>query len=864
MRYHGPPKIFHAFFRWYCKPSVLQNIEGDLLEIYHERVKTLGRNKANLKFIIQVLQLFRPTIIRPFRFTSHITSMSMYKNYLKTAWRNLIKNKAFSAINISGLSLGLTCSILIGLWVYDEMNVDAFHADIDRIFIITSVEYSGTEVAGSYDTPGLLGEELPKVLPEVEFASSYTWISYNTFASGEKKMKLPGNFAGEDFFKIFSYPLIEGTKDNALKTPESIVISRKMANNFFGSPEAALDKTLRFETYKDLKVTGVFEDLGDNVSDKFEYLISWQLNVERNPWMKDWSNSGPTTFLKIRKGASSRALESKLKTFLKNYDKDYSEMERLELGIQPFSEHYLHSNFKGGVLSGGRIEYVNLFKIVAIFILVIACVNFMNLSTARAVKRAKEIGVRKSIGALRLTLMSQFTIEAFLFTSLAVFLALSMITLLLPSFNLLTGKNIESPLSALSFWIRISLLTFFTGMLAGSYPAVVLSSFKPAAVLKTGLKLSASSGAFRKGLVIFQFALAMILIVGMIVIARQVDFIQNTNLGYQKNNLIFVSISGDMASKFETFKDEALHINGITDITKTDQRPIDVENSTASVEWEGKDPSSKPTFTQMAIGYDFIKTLQADLKAGRDFSRDFNDSANFIINETALKTIGYEDPIGMPLEFWHVKGKIVGVMKDFHFASLHVPIRPLVLRRGRDEMWGWVLIRIEPGKTNDVVPALETLHNKYSPNVPFAYQFADEEYGALYQSEQVVKKLSRYFAGLAIFISCMGLLGLVIFTSEQRSKEVSIRKVLGANVSQIITLLSRDFMRLVLIATVISFPVDYYVMQQWLGGFQYHIDIEWWMFAIAGSGAIAIALVTVIVQAIKAAIANPVNNLKTE
>ncbi|MEP6735038.1 MAG: ABC transporter permease, partial [Chryseolinea sp.] len=370
MRYHGPPKIFHAFFRWYCKPSVLQNIEGDLLEIYHERVKTLGRNKANLKFIIQVLQLFRPTIIRPFRFTSHITSMSMYKNYLKTAWRNLIKNKAFSAINISGLSLGLTCSILIGLWVYDEMNVDAFHADIDRIFIITSVEYSGTEVAGSYDTPGLLGEELPKVLPEVEFASSYAWTGYHTFGFGEKKMKLPGNFAGEDFFKIFSYPLIEGTKDNALKTPESIVISRKMANNFFGSPEAALDKTLRFETYKDLKVTGVFEDLGDNVSDKFEYLISWQLNVERNPWMKDWSNSGPTTFLKIRKGASSRALESKLKTFLKNYDKDYSEMERLELGIQPFSEHYLHSNFKGGVLSGGRIEYVNLFKIVAIFILV--------------------------------------------------------------------------------------------------------------------------------------------------------------------------------------------------------------------------------------------------------------------------------------------------------------------------------------------------------------------------------------------------------------------------------------------------------------------------------------------------------------
>lgn len=863
-KYQGPPKLFRAFFRWYCKPSVMQNIEGDLLEVYHATVKTSGRAKANLKFMIHVMQLFRPSVIRHIQITTHITPIGMYKNYIITAWRNLIRNKSFSTINIAGLSLGLTCSILIGLWVNDELNIDAFHEDIDRMYVVTSVEYSGAEVNGSYDTPGLLAEELPKVFPEVEFASSFAWTQYYTLAVGDKKMKLPGNFAGEQYFKIFSHPLLAGSKDNLLKTPESIVISRKTAISFFGSPEEALHKTIRFETYKDLKITGVFEDLGDNVSDKFEYLLSWALVLEREPWMKDWHNSGPTTFLKLQKHASAADLDSKLRSFLKNYDKDYSQRNRLELGLQPFAESYLHSNFKNGEIAGGRIEYVNLFKAVAIFILAIACINFMNLSTARAMKRAKEIGVRKAIGALRFTLAGQFTIEAFLFTVIAVFLAIVLVTVLLPSFNILTEKNIASPLQNQSFWLGIGALTLFTGALAGSYPSFVLSSFKPASVLKAGMKLNSSSGVFRKGLVVFQFVLSMIFIVGMIVVTRQVDFIQNSNIGYQKNNLIYLPISGEIAPKFEAFKEEALRHKGILNVSKSSYRPVDIGNTTGSVEWVGKDPSSRPTFTQTEVGYDFLEAMRAELVAGRDFSRDFEDSKNFIINETALKTIGYKDPIGMPLEFWGVKGTIVGVVKDFHFKSIHVPITPLVLRAAKEKMWGWVLVRTDPQATAEALSALETLHSQYSPDVPFAHQFADEEYGALYKSEQVVKQLSRYFAGLAIFISCMGLLGLVIFTSEQRRKEVSIRKVLGANVSQIVTLLSKDFMRLVFAATLIASPVAYYIVQQWLEGFQYKVDIEWWMFAVGAAGAVVMALATVIVQAIKAAMTNPVDSLKIE
>lgn len=788
----------------------------------------------------------------------------MYKNYLKTAWRNLIRNKVFSLINISGLSLGLTCSILIALWVIDEYSIDAFHADGDRIFVITSTEFSGDEINGSYDTPGLLGEELKKVLPEVEYGCNYAWYQFHTFSVGEEKVKLPGNFASADFFSIFSYPLILGSKESALKSPQSIAISRKMATQLFGNPEQAMDKSLLFENYRDLKVTAVFEDIRDNSSEKFEYIINWDLMVERNGWLKIWHNSGPYTFVKLRENAKVEALAPKLRHFIKKYDNEYSELDRLELGLQPYGEKYLHSNFENGYISGGRIEYVRLFQFVALFILLIACINFMNLSTARSVKRAKEIGVRKVNGAHKKALIIQFMTEAFIFTLIAIVLAIMLLQLLLPEFNLLTGKNIPSPLQEGRFWLGIALITILTASISGSYPAVLLSSFKPVSVLKDNLKANASSVFFRKGLVVFQFALSMVFIVGMIVITWQVDFIQNTNLGYEKDNLIYLPQTGTIGSKFDVFKHEVLQIPGVAGVSKISQRPFLLENSTGSVEWEGKDPNTLPTFTQAAVGYDFISTMQATLVQGRDFSEDFADSANYIINETALKVIGYDDPIGMPLTFWDVKGTIIGVVKDFHFNSLHVPIKPLVVRLNKNMGWGVALIRIQAGKTAEALAALEALHKDFNPDFPFAHQFADEEYSYLYEGEQVIKKLSGYFAFLAIFISCLGLLGLVIFTAQQRTREVGIRKVLGANVAQLATLLSKDFLKLVLLSIVLSAPLAYYAMNAWLQGFEYHIDIHWWMFIAAAAAAIAVALLTVSFQAIKAALANPVDSLKAD
>lgn len=859
-----PPASFLRFFRWFCHPKLHRYIEGDLLEVYNERVKTSGKRKADLKFVTDVLLLFRPGIIRPFRRAQQLNQYDMFRNYLKSAWRNLSANMAFSAINISGLALGVTCSILIALWIRDEYSIDNFHKNIDQLFVVTSCEYSGTEVAGSYDTPGILGEELKKVLPEVEYACNYGWVEYNTFAVGEKRVKLPGNFAGADFFKMFSYPLVLGRAETALSSPQSIAISRQMAKRLFGGAEEAMGQGIKFENYKDLKVTAVFEDLQDNVSERFQYIINWDLFVERNAWVKNWNNSGPYTFLKLRKDSDANTFAPKIREFIKAYDPEYSSLERLELGIQPFGERYLHSKFENGQVSGGRIEYVQIFKLVAIFILVIACINFMNLSTARSIKRAREIGVRKVIGAFRGSLVSQFMIEAFLFTCMAVIISLLLVQLVLPQFNLLTGKNIQSPLGDRSFWIGVLTLTALTALISGSYPAFLLSSFKPIAVLKANVKLSSSSGAFRKGLVVFQFALSMIFIVGMIVITQQVNYVQNKNLGYEKNNLIYLRLSGALGFIHETFKQEALKLPGIETITLMSGRPVGIDNSTAGVQWDGKSPDYRPTFTTVEVGYDFVRTMKAEIVSGRDFSIDHTDSANYLINEAAAKVIGYGDPVGMPLTFWEVKGTVVGVVKDFHFSSLHVPIRPLIIRLNKGSNWGYLMIRTEPDKMVNVLTGLEELHKKLNPEFPFAHQFADEEYGYLYTSEHVVRKLSGCFAFLAVFISCLGLLGLVIFTAEQRTKEIGVRKVLGANVAQLMTLLSRDFLKLVLVSSVIAAPVAYFVTGAWLEGFEYHIEIQWWVFVIATAGAVLISLLTVAFHTTRAALANPVNSLKSE
>lgn len=768
-------------------------------------------------------------------------------------------------INVFGLALGMACSLLILLWVQDEKGVDAFHVNGKRLFSIYERQFYDNKIDAFHVTPGVLPDEIKKVIPEIEYASGMAWTDWSTFAVGDKIMKVEGNHAGADFFSMFSYRLLQGNAASALNTPLSIAISRKMATHFFGSPQAAIGKTIRYENFKDYKVTAVFENIPSNSSRKFEFLINWASFLERNAWAKEWGNNGPNTLVMLRANANPHAVDKKIKKFLDTYNKDQSAGFRIELGLQRYDELYLHSLFKNGKISGGRIEYVRLFSIVAVFILLIACINFMNLSTARSVKRAREIGIRKVVGAVRSVLRYQFIGEAVLLSFFSIIISLVLVALILPAFNNITGKQILLPVEGSLFWVNLLALTLVTGFVSGSYPAIFLSSLNPIRVLKGTLKFGSGAAWFRKGLVVFQFALSTILIIGTIIVSKQVDYIQSEHLGYDRENLIYIPLEGDLTGKYTLFKEQALKTPGVQQVSRITQTPTQIENGTGGVEWEGKDPNTLPMFTQAAVGYDFVKTLNVRVLQGRDFSKDFaTDSVGYIINEAALKKIGYKDPVGKPLKFWGKQGKIIGVLKDFHFNSLHQPINPLVIRMGENIEYGSALVRLNPTKTNQALTDLEKICKQLNPKFPFTCNFSDSEYQKLYSSEQVVSKLANAFAFLAIFISCLGLLGLALFTAEQRTKEIGIRKVLGASFGSLFSLLSREFLFLVCISLVIASPIAWWVMNNWLQNYAYRTPISWWIFLSAGGIAILIALITVSFQATKAAIANPIKSLRTE
>jgi ABC-type antimicrobial peptide transport system permease subunit len=790
----------------------------------------------------------------------------MIKNYLKIAWRNLVKNKVHTFINIAGLSIGLACSLLILLWVQNELGIDAFHKNKSRLYNVYERRYFDHKISGQYNTPGVLAAEMKKVFPEIEYAINGVYNENNTFMAQNKILKLRGGAADADFFKMFSYPLLQGNAQTVLSSLQNLAISRKMAVAFYGSPQAAIGKTIRFENKKDFTISGVFENLPDNTLEKFEYLINWNAFLIENPGAKEWGNNWPRTTVMLKAGANAEQFGKKITHFLDNYNTNQKKgIFTTELDIQRFDEKYLHGNFAGTKFSEGRINYVHLFSIVAVFMLLIACINFMNLSTARSVKRAREIGVRKVVGAVRSVLIKQFIGESLLVTSLAVIVSLALLVLLLPLFNQITQKQIALPFDQINFWLKLIGITLATGLVSGSYPALFLSSFNPVKVLKGTLKLDSGTTLFRKGLVVFQFVLSVIMIIGTIIVARQMNFIQSRNLGYDRENLIYMPVEGELASRYEVFKTEALKMPGIQSISVSGSNPTIIDNGTTGVEWTGKDPNNSIRFIQTGIGYDFIKTLKLDILTGREFSKDFpTDTAGYIINETAMQRMGYKKPIGQSLSLWDRKGKIIGVVKDFHFNSMHEEIRPLILWLGKNENYGNMLIRTEPGKTKEALVSLETLSKQINPAFPFNYSFSDAEYQSLYKSEQIVGRLANVFALLAIFISCLGLLGLAMFTAEQRVKEIGIRKVLGASVGSLFNLLSYEFLVLVVIALLIASPIAWYAMNKWLQGFAYHTSIQWWMFALSGGMIILIALATVSFQAAKTALINPVKSLRSE
>ncbi len=787
----------------------------------------------------------------------------MLKHYLHVALRNLRRNKAFSAINIFGLALGMACSLFIYLWVQDERSYDNFHRQEDRLYRVMahSKDKDGTISGSSDSTPGLLAEALEKEVPEVAQAATITWNRSIFFTVGARVGRETGCYAGPDFFKLFSFPLLQGDSRTALTAPDNILISQKLAQNYFGKANP-IGQTIRVDNKKDFLVNGVFS-VPQNSSVRFDFVLPIQNFINENPWvMEKWSNFGPGTYVLLRPGTSVEQANAKIRNFLGQHDKTLLDNV---LTLQPFRDIYLYNQFTNGIASGGRVEYMQLFSVVAIFILLLACINFMNLATARSVKRAKEVGVRKVIGAVKELLVGQFIGEALLMTLLATGVAVLLVYVLLPVFNQLTEKQLILPFTNLSFLISLLGFTLITGLLAGSYPALFLSSLNPITVLKGTLKFKPSAVLFRKGLVAFQFAISMVLLVSTAFVYRQMHYIQTKNLGLNRENVIFVPLVGDLAKNYPAFRNQILSSGNVAAVTKASMTPTRVNMGTGSVDWPGKAPDEDAFFWELFVGYDFMKTLNIQLVAGREFSPDFGtDSTNVLINEEAAKAMRLKNPVGETVTLHGKKGKIIGVMQNFHLRSFHEAISPLIIGFESQFPYGQAVIKSRAGRTKEALATLEKASKAFNPAFPFDYTFADEDFNQQYQSEQLIGRLANIFAALAIVISCLGLFGLALFTAEQRTKEIGIRKVLGASVTNIVAMLSKDFLQLVVVATLMAFPVAYWAIHQWFQAFVYHVPISWWVFALAGTATLLLALLTISFQAVKAAMANPVKSLHNE
>jgi putative ABC transport system permease protein len=787
----------------------------------------------------------------------------MIKNYFKTAWRNLLHNKTFSLINIFGLALGMTCSLVIMLWLKDEMNMDRFHANDKRLYRVMENQYYSGNISTFDATPGILAENIVKDIPDIQMASQILWEEEILFTVGDKFDKEKGRFVEKDFPRMFSFKLVKGDPATVLARPDAVVISQKLADKYFKG-EDPIGKMIRVDNKDNVMVTGILAEIPQSSSLKFDFLMSFEQWRKNNSWAKEWGNNGPRCAVLLKPNVSLASVNSKIKNYIKTKNKD----SNVELFLQNYGESYLYSDWDNGKQNGGRIEYVRIFAAVAIMILIIACINFMNLATARSLRRAREIGVRKVVGAGRGQLISQFIGESLFVSLIAVCLALIIVALLLPSFNTLTDKRLSIDLSNPTFLLIILGLTLVTGIISGSYPALFMSSLKPISVLKGVLKFKPGATYFRKFLVVCQFTLSIGLILGMIVIYRQINYIHNKNLGFAKEDLLYMPLEGELAKTYPTFRQELLKQPGIKGVTSAQSSPLEVGSSTQGVRWPGKDTTKLILFSSNPITYDYIKTMGIQLVEGRDFSPDYGlDSMNYLVNEAAARKIGYKEPVGKELTMWGDKGTIIGLMKDYHHNALHVPIEPLILRlhkKSWGDYWGNVIIRTEKGKTKEAIASMEKLYKQFNPGFPFKYYFTDDEIAKNYKSEYTISKLSKYFAFLAIFISCLGLFGLVTFTAEQKTKEIGIRKVLGATVTGIVRMLSKEFLALVLIASVIAFPAAWWLLHKWLNDFAYRVDIGWWIFPLAGIIAMLIALLTISFQSIKAAIANPVKSLRTE
>ncbi len=787
----------------------------------------------------------------------------MIKNYFKIAWRNITRYKAFSAINIIGLSIGMACSIFILLWVQNERSYDTFHENADNIYRVTA-NVSDFHIAVS---PSPIGPAVTTLFPQVKSFVRLNGPASHVFSLDNHQFEEKNTFyVDSNFLSFFSFPLLKGDAATALLQPDAIVITETIAKKYFGNNDP-IGNTVKMDNLGNRIVTGVLKNVPANSHLQFDCLMPMSAIAQTNRDLRDerWDNFNFYTYLlfdKSNKGDRIAGITNQLNELYKTRESSLNVL----FAFEPLKDIHLHSNLEADFPGRGNAQYVKIFFVIAIFILLVACINFMNLATARSARRAKEVGLRKVVGATRRQLVFQLMGESILFASLSLIVAILLVWLLLPLFNQLAGKEITIDLFSGNVLLSLLLIVIVTGIVAGSYPALFLSGFQPSAILKGSLKSKGGNLVFRNSLVVLQFVIAIALLAGTIIVYQQLSYIRHMNLGFDKANVLYIPMKGELWNKTGALKAELAQNPLTSDFAFAGNLPVSLTTGTINVDWDGKDPQSQVLFPNMGADENLLKVLDLKIAAGRYFSKEFKgDSANYVINEKAAMTMGFSSPadaVGKTFTLWGTRGQIVGIVKDFNFKPVQHAIEPLVFFYNSPARM--IVVRTQPGKTDATINALEKISLSLNPSFPFSFGFLDDELNKQYRGEQQMGSLFNVFAIIAILISCIGLYGLSAFMAEMRIKEIGIRKALGASVSSIVYLLSSGFARLLLIATLIAIPLAWYVLHSWLEGFVYRIDIGWIVFAAAAFTALIIAGLTISYESIKAARAAPVKSLRSE
>ena len=794
----------------------------------------------------------------------------MIRNYFKIAFRSLGRSKGYSAINIGGLAVGMAVAMLIGLWVHDELTFNQYHQNYDRIVQVMQHANFNGKIATQISNPAAMGPEIrARYGSDFKHVLQASWQGQHMISVGDRHLVHEGMFFEPGVTDMLSLRMLKGSRAG-LKDAHSILLSASAAESIFGK-EDPLNKTVKFDKLYDVKVTGVYEDLPDNTSfNAVKIIMPWDLWVIQNPWVKTmtnpWGSNFTQTFAQLADNADLEAVSAKIKNVKLDNVNEENKKYQWAVFLHPMTKWKLYGEFKDGINTVGNIRYVKLFSLIGGFVLLLACINFMNLSTARSEKRAKEVGIRKTVGSFRWQLISRFFAESYVIVLLAFVLSMLLVVLLLPLFNEIAGKKMAFPWQNPMFWLTSLVFMLVTGLLAGSYPALYLSSFQPLKVLKGTFKAGRLASVPRRVLVVVQFTVSVMLVIGTLIVYQQIQYAKNRPVGYNRSGLINLSLQEEIAGHFDAVKTELLNTGAIVSMAATYSPLTGVWNTNGGFEWEGKDPNLAVDFPNNGVSYDYGKTIQWKISAGRDFSREFaTDSTAFIINQSAAEFMGMKDPVGKTLRWGNRSYTIIGVVNDLLQESPFFPVRPSLYHIRDYSDLPNLLIRLNPERSvAESISAVEGVWKKHIKEAPFGYTFVDEAFGDKFRSEERIGQLSSWFAGLAIFISCLGLLGLASFVAEQRTKEIGIRKVLGASVSHLWGLLSKEFVLLVLLSCILATPIAWYYLNEWLANYDYRISISWAVFAIAAGLALLITLATVSFQAIKAALANPVKSLRTE